>query len=250
MRIIHPPRVQPVGQPPARLEALVLVLHGGRAHSHARAHRLRLAYLRMLALGRMLTGAGREHGVGVWMVRYRYRGWNGVAMDGLWDAEEALRHARQLHPTVPVVLLGHSMGARAALRAAGHPAVRAICGLAPWLEPTDPVEQLFDRTVLIVHGDQDRVTDPRMSYSYAVSAKAITNRVCRFEVHGDGHAMLRRRQDWRALVRRFVLGELGAAPPDAMIADALAQPAPGGLRVALPPRSAEQPDGQHCGQSR
>jgi pimeloyl-ACP methyl ester carboxylesterase len=233
--------VERIGDPLEHVSALVIVLHGGRAHGYGRAHRFRLASLRMVPVARMLAAAGHEHGVGVWLVRYRYRGWNGPARDAMRDAEWACELAQRLHPGAPVVLLGHSMGGRAALHAAGHPSVRAVCALAPWLDGTDPVEQLAGRTVLIAHGDRERMTDPAESYDYALRAKAVTDRVCRFEVHGDGHAMLRRRRDWSSLVRRFVGGELGVEPPDPRIANALGRPAPDGLRVALSEES--------CGES-
>jgi hypothetical protein len=125
------------------------------------------------------------------------------------------------------------MGGRAALHAAGHPAARAVCALAPWLDGTDPVAQLAGRTVLIAHGDRERMTDPDESYAFAVRAKRVTERVCRFDVLGDGHAMLRRAGDWHSLVRRFVLGEAGIEPSDPEITNALRQPAPAGLRAAL-----------------
>jgi hypothetical protein len=41
-----------------------------------------------------------------------------------------------------------------------------VSALAPWLEVADPVRQLAGRTVLLAHGDQDRVTDPERSYAY------------------------------------------------------------------------------------
>ena len=65
-------------------------------------------------------------------------------------------------------------------------------------------------------------------------AKAVTGRVCRFDVLGDGHGMLRRAQDWSALVSRFIEGELGVRDPDPLIEDAMRRPAPEGLRVPLP----------------
>jgi rhodanese-related sulfurtransferase len=42
------------------------------------------------------------------------------------------------HPIVEVVLVGHSMGRRAALRAGGDPQVAAVCALAPWTPPSTP----------------------------------------------------------------------------------------------------------------
>jgi dienelactone hydrolase len=125
------------------------------------------------------------------------------------------------------------MGARAALLAAGAPTVTAVCALAPWVESSDPVRQLVGRAVLIAHGDRDRITDPAGSLAYAARARAVTPKVCRFELPGDGHAMLRRRHDWADLTRRFVLGELGLEPVDPLIWNAYRQPIPRGLRVEL-----------------
>ncbi|MDT7675455.1 MAG: hypothetical protein QOD82_3357 [Pseudonocardiales bacterium] len=59
---------------------------------------------------------------------------------------------------------------------------------------------LAGRTVLLAHGDQVRVTDPERSYAYALRARQVSDQVCRFDVPGDGHSMLRRRRDWNLLV--------------------------------------------------
>jgi dienelactone hydrolase len=187
----------------------------------------------MLPFARRLAAAGADRGLEVWMVHYRYRGWNAPDMDATQDALWALDEVARRHPGAAVVMVGHSMGGRAALHAAGHEAVRAVCALAPWLDGTDPVKQLAGRTVLIAHGDRERMTDPGESYAYAVRAKRVTDRVCRFDVHGDGHAMLRRARDWHSLVCRFVLGETGLEPLDPEITNAMRQPAPEGLRAAL-----------------
>ena len=154
-------------------------------------------------------------------------------MDALRDTEWALQHAAARYPGVPAVLVGHSMGGRAALHATGHPSVIATCALAPWLDASDPVEPLVGRTVLIAHGDRDRMTDPAESLDYALRAKALTPRVCRFNVHGEGHSMLRRAKDWNSLVHRFVFGALEIEPEDPEIANALCQPVPTGLCAAL-----------------
>jgi predicted esterase len=114
--------------------------------------------------------------------------------------------------------------------------VVAVCALAPWTPEDEPVHQLAGRSVLIAHGDRDRVIDPRLSYRYAVRARAVSDRVCRFDVLGDGHAMLRRPRDWTALVTRFIEPALGRSDPDPLIIDAMARPIPGGLRVPLPRR--------------
>jgi hypothetical protein len=89
---------------------------------------------------------------------------------------------------------------------------------------------LAGRAVLIAHGDRERVTDPALSLAYATQARAVSDRVCRFEVHGDGHGMLRRAGDWHRLVRRFVAGTAGIEPLDPAIAAGYAA---GGLRIPL-----------------
>jgi dienelactone hydrolase len=223
------PRLEPVGPEPDRPQAVVLVLHGGRAHSRASGDRIGLAYLRMLPIARLLAGPGRA----VFLLRYRYRGWNAPAKDAQRDAQWALDELDQRFPGVPVVLVGHSMGGRAALGAAGMPNVTAVCALAPWLDGYDPVAQLDGRTVLIAHGDRERYTDPQASYAYAVRAKERGVRICRFDVPGAGHFMLSRVRDWHSLIRRFVLGVLGVEPEDPMITNALRQPTATGLRTPL-----------------
>jgi pimeloyl-ACP methyl ester carboxylesterase len=224
------PRIEPVGHPPADPPAEVLVLHGGRARSHESGERKRLTYHRMVPFARPLAAAG----LAVGMLRYRYRGWNGPDRDAERDARWVLRDIAERHPGRPVVLVGHSMGGRAALGAAGEPNVVAVCALAPWLDRTDPVEQLAGRTVLIAHGDRERWTSPTASYEYALRAKArVTDRIARFDVPGAGHFMLARAADWQRLVTRFVLGVTGIEPEDPEITNALRRPTPEGLRATL-----------------
>lgn len=212
------PRIEPVGPIPAQPRGVALVLHGGRAHGLGSGEPRGGAYLRMVPFARQLA---RLEGLAVYLLRYRYQGWNGSNHDPVHDAEQVLRELAQRHPGVPVALVGHSMGGRAALHAAGAPNVIAVCALAPWLDGTDPVAQLAGRTVLIAHGDRDHRTDPGASHRYARAARAVTDEVCRFELTGSGHAMLRRAGDWHALVRRFVAGALRLAPLDPVISDAL-----------------------------
>ncbi|MGH3821538.1 MAG: alpha/beta fold hydrolase [Pseudonocardiaceae bacterium] len=211
------------------------MLHGGRARSPATVRRrTQLSYLRMVSFARGLHKRDRGRGMSVRILRYRYRGWNEPEQHPVQDATWALTQLRDQHRDASIVLLGHSMGGRAALRVADHPAVTAVCALAPWTLDNEPVQQLAGRSVLIAHGDQENMTDPRLSYQFAVRAKQVTSRVCRFDVLGDGHAMLRRARDWSELAARFVEAELRLREPDQLIEDAMHRPAPEGLRVPLP----------------
>jgi len=95
-----------------------------------------------------------------------------------------------------------------AFHVADDPAVTAVCALAPWCTPTDPVQQLAGRSVFIAHGKQDRVTDPRASLNYARRAEQVTDRVSLRWVDGETHALLRKPRVWRDLVREFVLDQV------------------------------------------
>src|SRR5262245_45149109 len=109
-----------------RPRALAIVLHGGAVDGYGRTHRGQPAYLRMVPFLRRPPAD-----TAIWMLRYRYRGWNGGAADPVRDLEWALDEAARRHPRVPVILVGHSMGGRTALWGAGAPPVTAVCALAP-----------------------------------------------------------------------------------------------------------------------
>lgn len=220
---------------PDRVRSIVLLLHGGRPHSpFPSRRRTDLTYLRIVSFARALHRRNRRRGMSVRILRYRYRGWNEPERHPVQDAVWALTQLQDQHRDASIVLLGHSMGGRAALRVADHAAVTAVCALAPWTLEDEPVQQVAGRSVLIAHGDQENMTDPRLSYQFAVRAKQVTSRVCRFDVLGDGHAMLRRARDWSELAARFVEAELKLREPDQLIEDAMRRPAPEGLRVPLP----------------
>jgi dienelactone hydrolase len=110
---------------------------------------------------------------------------------------------------LPVVMVGHSMGGRAALRAAAHPDVRGVVGLAPWLPVGEPAGQLAGRSLTVLHGTADRITDPAASARYVELASAHALRARFRPIPGDGHAMLRRAPVWNRLSAEAVLEALG-----------------------------------------
>jgi dienelactone hydrolase len=164
----------------------------------------------MLPFAVDLRRAARGRGIAVWLLGYRYRGWNKPDLDPVADARWALDEIGRRHPGVPVALVGHSMGARVALRVAGDPSVVAVGALAPWTTEKDRVDQLAGRSVLIAHGDRDTRTKPAASHAYARRARQVAEAVHVIDIPGEGHAMLRKAQVWTLLVRRFVLTALGA----------------------------------------
>ncbi|WP_314409376.1 alpha/beta hydrolase [Streptomyces sp. DSM 40484] len=195
---------------PRAPRAAVLFLHGGRSDSRAPSRPWHLAAVRMKPFVRAVARAIPDDDVLLAEVRYRVRGWNGGDADSLRDARRALEELQRLAPEVPVVLVGHSMGGRAALRAAGAPQVRGVLALAPWCPEGEPVAQLRDREVVVLHGDRDRVTDPRLSKAFVHRARAAGARATFVEMAGGDHAMLRNAGDWH---RTAVSTVLELVPP-------------------------------------
>jgi pimeloyl-ACP methyl ester carboxylesterase len=193
--------VQPAG---TEVCAAVIVAHGGRSVSTEPVTPLQLAVLRMIPLAHAVRRALRGSGAAVYRPRYQLRGWNGELASPVRDLEAVLDQLAG----VPVVLIGHSMGARAAFRVAGHPAVSAVAGLAPWLPPGEPVDQLAGRPILLAHGSDDHTTDPGETWAYAERARSVTT-VEAIEIRGGDHAMLRRAPLWHHIAADFSRRSLG-----------------------------------------
>jgi len=214
---------------------VVLLLPGGAVDGHGRPSRL--AELGLGVPSRLLAATGRADGVEVVRLRYRYRGWNGPEASTLADTGWALEALRRTHgDDVRVVLLGNSLGGRAAFRAADGPGVVAVAGVAPWLPEGDPVGQLAGRPALIVHGDRDRgEAGAARSLAYAERASAVTG-VRRLEVAGAGHFLLSRAEDAWAPAVGFAVDALAGRDPFRRLpprdpAAPLRTPAPVGSRA-------------------
>lgn len=218
---------------PGPVHGVVLLLPGGEPTSLRRSSAFTAA--RALPLARRLARDNTGEPLATHVVHYRYRGWNGDAAhpvaDTVWAADEVQRR----YGDVPICLAGFDLGARAALRAAGHHAVNSVLALGPWLPKTgeEPVKQLVGRHVLLAHGTDDRHTDPELSYQLAERAKKVNANVCRFEVHTDRHELRYRRTEVLALAADFVQGTLGARDFSRPVCDAFAAPPPLGLRMPL-----------------
>jgi pimeloyl-ACP methyl ester carboxylesterase len=205
------------------VRGVVVVAHGGREVSTARNTAVHPAPLRMIPVAGAIGLAVRGRGVVVRRPLFRLRGWNGTQASPVPELTELLDDIRGQYGPVPVVLVGHSMGARAALRAAGHPSVAAVAGLAPWVPPGEPVDQLAGRSIMVAHGTGDIICRPADTWAYADRARALTG-VAEIEVLGGEHTMLRRASLWHALAAAFSCVSLGLPPPPGPAADAFTHP--------------------------
>lgn len=195
---------------PADPTAVVLVLHGGREHSIAPVSWSQLPVLRMIPFARAVARVG-EGRIAVARLKYAIRGWNEEAASPVPDARAALEQIRVRHPGVPIALLGHSMGGRVALSLAADPDVTAVVGLAPWVEPDDVARGGPGLQALLVHGTDDRMTDPRNTARMAGLLRDRGVEVTHVPVAGSKHAMLQHAGVWHRTAAEFLRDALLSA---------------------------------------
>jgi pimeloyl-ACP methyl ester carboxylesterase len=199
--------------PAGEVRAVALVLHGGRVKGTGPVRPTQLAVLRMTPFATSLARAGRRHGLAVARLRYLVRGWNGASRSPVPDVEWALDRLAGQFGDAAVGMVGHSMGGRAAIYTAGHPSVRAVIGLAPWIESGDPYDQMAGRHLLVAHGDRDRITNPRASAAWTQQAATVAASAGYVAVQGEGHAIVRRAALWHSLTTSYALAVLCDVPP-------------------------------------
>jgi alpha-beta hydrolase superfamily lysophospholipase len=205
----HRPVLIPLAAP-AEPKAIVLLLHGGRETGYGRVPAHRLSFVRMRPFARAVHERSRNAAVA--LLRYRYRGWNAPDADPVRDTEWALEQLLQTHGALPVILVGHSMGGRAALRGAGHPRVVAVAGLAPWLPRGEPIDQLEDRDVLLMHGTADLTTSAKATVEFARTIAPIARRVACVQIKRSSHGMLQRAGLWHELTAAYVDNIVNGSP--------------------------------------
>ncbi len=131
------------------------------------------------AVVRAVAAAVPDDEVFLGQVRYRLQGWNGSRADPVGDVRRALAELVRLVGAVPVILVGHSMGGRAAACRGGDTGGGAGGAGALVSGGGRPVAHLQDKKVIALHGDRDRVTDPSESIAFVRRARAAGSRaVC------------------------------------------------------------------------
>ena len=178
------------GHAPPHPKGLALVIHGGAETGTDTVTWRRLAVLRMVPFASVISRRAGDD-VAVLRLKNRVRGWNGPAEDPLRDARWALDRIREVHPGIPIALVGHSMGGRVVLRLADEPDVVGVTALAPWIagDAREP---------------RPRITDPARTANLAQRFTAAGVDVRHDVVDGGDHAMLRHAGRWHDTVAVFV----------------------------------------------
>lgn len=182
-----------------RPDGLVLMLHGGQANSLAPVDDRSASWRRSAWMQRQIAGRAADAGLSVWLLRYQQRGWNaGVSSvpSPVADARWALDEIRRELGDLPVVLLGHSMGARTAVAVADDPSVTGVVALAPWLPANEPVDALAGKHLAAAHGRSDRITSARQTRAFVQRAERVAASAEFHDMGRAGHYMFRRMREW------------------------------------------------------
>jgi pimeloyl-ACP methyl ester carboxylesterase len=185
--------------PAHRPNGVVLMLHGGQATSHEPVDDRSASWRRSRWMQRQIATRAHDEGSAVWLLRYSRRGWNagaGPHPSPVPDARWALDEVRRRLGSLPVVLLGHSMGARTAVAVADDPQVTGVVALAPWFPSGEPVGPLAGRRLAAAHGRADRITSFRATAEFVRRAEEVAASAELIDMGPVGHYMFRRLRTW------------------------------------------------------
>lgn len=192
---------------PPNPEGAVLVLHGGGGRTgNMMVSPTQLSVLRMIPIaGRIARrGSGR---LAVYRLLNSVRGWDSKHTPVL-DAQWAMGQiADRLGKELPVGLVGHSLGGRAALLAADSDQVCSAVALAPWLDNSDIRSGPVDKKLLIVHGSRDRIASASRALAVAQSL-SDNSEVGYIRIEGGKHAMLRHHARFDGYAADFAVATL------------------------------------------
>ncbi|HEX5223485.1 MAG TPA: alpha/beta fold hydrolase [Solirubrobacteraceae bacterium] len=195
---------------PEQPAGAVLILHGGASRRTTMVSPAQLSVLRMIPIARRIARLAKGR-LAIFRLLNSRRGWD-TSHTPVDDVRWALATvAARLHPTRPTGLIGHSLGARAAILAADQQEVRSVVALAPWVHPTDVPSRIPAARFLFVHGSLDRVASPARS---AMLARRLsrTAHVGYITVEGGRHAMLKRHALFDGLAAEFTAATLLDTP--------------------------------------
>jgi alpha-beta hydrolase superfamily lysophospholipase len=150
----------------------------------------------------------------VYRLKFSVRGWNGDGAAVLGDARWAIDEIASAHPGLPIAVVGHSLGGRVAMHVVGtrsrvdpsgnSSAVVGAVGLAPWVDPRDPVNLLEGVPLFVVQGTRDRIVPEPSTRAWLARAAQAGARIDSTLIDGAGHAMLRYFRRWHRLAAHGV----------------------------------------------
>lgn len=194
-------------RPTADPQLNVLVLPGGTDSSYRPFSPWQASALRMYPFTWSIRARfGRA--VDVRQVRYRVYGWNGAQASPMPYARAALDDICRAHPTVPVVVIGHSMGGRIAAHLAADPRVTGVLALAPWWQFADWQYINESARVVAIHGEADTITFPRRTAKGIEDLRDRGVDATYLPVPGGHHPMLDHLSLWHSAAIDFVRDEL------------------------------------------
>ena len=174
---------------PREPEAVALVLHGGADRPDMPGvSPTQLSVLRMVPTAKALARAGGRRLAVLRLLNTR-RGWD-THTTPVDDVRWALGQVQERYGDLPVGLVGHSLGGRAALLAGALDPVRSVVALNPWVYPDDGVP-LPGRRVLVVHGTADRIAPIGRAERVVERLRRAGTDIALERVEGGKHAMLR-----------------------------------------------------------
>ncbi|MCW2780425.1 MAG: hypothetical protein JWR35_874 [Marmoricola sp.] len=202
---------------PADPQGIVLMLHGGAEHSERPVDRRNGALVRSRMMFQTMQTRVVASDHVLCMLRFSVKGWNagvGHEPSPVVDARWALDHLRREFADLPVVLLGHSMGGRAAIHVADDPSVVGVVGLAPWWSPQDPIDTVAGKHLVAAHGSRDRITSAKQTRRYLQRADGIAASTKFVDMGFIGHYMLTNVKHWNRVACKESLAAFEPAPSD------------------------------------
>lgn len=175
------------------------MLHGGKPRSTKEVDGRSLSWRRSAVMQHAISPALHSEGISVWLTRFAAAGWNADAPAGpspVPDARWTLDQVRREFGEVPVVLLGHSMGARTAVAVADDALVTGVVALAPWFPPDEPVAALSGKHLVAAQGRRDRITSYAHTQEFVRRAARVATSTQMIDMGDLGHYLLKGSARW------------------------------------------------------